>query len=162
MSKQLIEQALSKIREQLDLSSETEYELLEEIRDHMEDAVAEARARGVGEQTAVSSVIKRFGLTDVAQQLQEVHAPWESADAVVACVMPVLSALILRWLVFAPDGTALNWQQLLVRPAFWIVALVALAVPFIQFRQWRYALVGWGVFWAITMMFILFPVVSQW
>ncbi len=162
MSRKRIDQALNEIRKQLDLSSETEHELLEEIRDHMEDAVADAKIKGAEEDAALIDVVERFGLSNVARQLQEVHAPWESADAVLACVIPVISALILRWLIFAPDGTALNWQQLLVRPAFWIVALVALAIPFVQFRQWRYALVGWGVFWAITIIFIVFPVVNQW
>ncbi len=162
MSRKRIDQALNEIRKQLDLSSETEHELLEEIRDHMEDAVADAKIKGAEEDAALIDVVERFGLSNVARQLQEVHAPWESADAVLACVIPVISALVLRWLIFAPDGTALNWQQLLVRPAFWIVALVALAIPFVQFRQWRYALVGWGVFWAITIIFIVFPVVNQW
>jgi hypothetical protein len=96
------------------------------------------------------------------RELQAVHAPWESADAVIACALPVLCTLVLRWLIFSPDGAALNWAQLLARPAFWIVAVAALLVPLLRFQRWRYALAGWSVFWVITLIFALFPVVSQW
>ncbi|HEX6387364.1 MAG TPA: hypothetical protein VF177_22070, partial [Anaerolineae bacterium] len=76
--------------------------------------------------------------------------------------VPVLFAIILRWLAFAPDGSALGWQVLLLRPGFWIVALVALVVPFLQFRQWRFALLGWGFFWLLTIIFIVFPSINRW
>ncbi len=67
----------------------------------------------------------------------------------------MICALLLRWLVFAPDGTALGWQQVLGRPAFWMVALAALLVPLLKFERWRYALVSWGFFWIITVIFAL-------
>ena len=66
-------------------------------------------------------------------------------------------ALVLRWLVFAPDGTAIGWRQVLVRPAFWAVALAALLVPLLKLERWRYALVSWGFFWFMTVIFALGP-----
>jgi hypothetical protein len=93
----------------------------------------------------------------VGQELQAAHAGWGTADAVIATGLPVICALILRWLAFAPDGTALGWPQLLSRPAFWIVALVALLIPLLRFERWRYALVTWVIFWGLTVLFVALP-----
>jgi hypothetical protein len=150
-----IEQILARIQAQLDLDRETEHEVLEEIRSHLEDLVAEAQSQGAGETEALSQAAARFGLEEVGTTLQEVHAGWGTADAVIAAGLPVVCALVLRWMVFAPDGTALGWQQVLIRPAFWAVALAALLVPLLKFERWRYALVSWGFFWIMTVIFVL-------
>ena len=150
-----IEHVLARIRAQMNLDQETEHEVLEEIRAHLEDIAAEAKAQGLDESEALAQAATRFGLEEVGAELQEVHAGWGTADAVVAAGLPVVCALVLRWLVFAPDGTALGWQQVLVRPAFWTVALAALLVPLLKFERWRYALVSWGFFWIITVIFAL-------
>ncbi len=160
--KQAIDLILTEIRAELDLSSETETELLEEVRGHLEDAVETAVSQGQNVETALLDVAERFGARDVGRALQEVHAPWESADAIIACIIPVVAALILRWIVFAPDGSAIGWQEILVRPAFWIVALAALLVPVFQFQRWQYALISWTFFWAITVIFIALPTIQSW
>lgn len=157
-----IDTVLAQIKGQLDLSSQTEHELLLEIRSHLEDAVDEAKKLGMDESEALISVAQRFGGDEVGTALQELHLGWESADAIVACALPVLATLVLRWLIFAPDGTALGWQELLIRPAFWIVAAAALLLPLIQFRQWRYALAGWGFYWMLSVLFVAFPTFSRW
>ncbi|MCA9920757.1 MAG: hypothetical protein KC421_00220 [Anaerolineales bacterium] len=157
-----IDRILADIRTELDLSRETETELLDEIRDHLEDAVETAVSQGKDVEAALLDVAKRFGAQDVGRALQEVHAPWESADAIIACIIPVVATLILRWLVFAPDGSAIGWQEILTRPAFWIVALVALLVPVLQFQRWQYALLSWTFFWAITVIFIALPTIQDW
>jgi hypothetical protein len=76
---------------------------------------------------------------------------------VIAAGLPVLCALALRWLVFAPDGTVLGWHQWLARPAVWIIVAVALLLPLLKFGRWRYALAAWVVFWAITLLFLTWP-----
>ncbi|MDJ0755098.1 MAG: hypothetical protein QNJ45_16370 [Ardenticatenaceae bacterium] len=159
---QKIDRYLEAIRSHLHVSKETEYELLDEIAAHLEDAVVDARQHGLDEDEALADVAARFGLDEVGPALQTVHAPWESADAIMACVVPVVAALILRWLIFAPDGSAMSWQQILLRPAFWIVALVALLVPALQFSRWRYALITWGVFWVLTVIFVTLPNIQNW
>ena len=83
------------------------------------------------------------------------HAGWGTADAVIAAGLPVICALVLRWLVFTPGGTALGWHQVLTRPAFWAVALAALLVPLLKLDRWRYALVSWSFFWMMTVIFVL-------
>ena len=160
--KQAIDLILAEIRAEMDLSRETETELLEEIRGHLEDAVETAVSQGQNVETALLDVAERFGARDVGRALQEVHAPWESADAIIACIIPVVAALILRWIVFAPDGSAIGWQEILVRPAFWIVAFAALLVPVFQFQRWQYALISSTFFWAITVIFIALPTIQSW
>ena len=150
-----IEEVLTRIQSQMHLDREMEHELLEEIRSHLEEAVAEAQAQGVDESTALSEAAARFGVEEVGPTLQAVHAGWAPADAVIAAGLPVVCALVMRWLVFAPDGTALGWSQVLARPAFLVVALSALLVPVLKFERWRYALVSWGFFWLMTVIFVL-------
>lgn len=157
-----IDAVMRQIRQELNLSRETEHELLEEIRTHLEEAVETAVSQGTDPQAAIQQVAERFGVSEVGQALQEVHQPWESADAVLACIIPVVGALLLRWLVFAPDGSAIGWEAVLNRPAFWIVALVALVVPILQFPRWRYAVISWTFFWIISVIFIVLPNSLNW
>ena len=153
-----IEDLLDRLRVQMDLNSEIEHEVLAEIRDHLEESLAQARAAGLSEAEAVAHAAARFGLEEeVGRELQAAHAGWGTADAVIAAGLPVVCALILRWLAFAPDGTALGWPQLLSRPAFWMVALVALMIPLLKFERWRYALVTWVIFWGLTVLFVTLP-----
>ena len=153
-----IDDLLARISAQMDLDGEMKQEVLAEIRDHLEEAVAEARSDGLDEAEALAQAAARFGLEEeVGRELQAAHAGWGTADAVVAAALPVLGALVLRWLAFAPDGTALGWPQLLSRPAFWIVALAALLIPLLKFERWRYALATWILCWMLTVIFIALP-----
>jgi hypothetical protein len=156
-----IDQALARISSRLHLSKEVENELLDEIRTHLEEAAAAARAEGGDEQAALQKVVEQFGLEEVGGQLQQVHAGRESIEAIAATALPVLFALVMRWLVFVPQGSYQAWEQLLSQPVFWVVALAALVVPGILFNRWRFALVGWAVFWLITVIFVTFPQVSR-
>ena len=152
-----VDEVLAHIRARLDLDAETERELLEELRGHLEDAVAAARARGLNEEEALAEAAARFGVEEVGRELQAAHAGWGTADGVVAAALPVVCALVLRWLVFAPDGTAVGWREALVRPTFWVVSLAALVVPLLKFPRWRYALVSWAFFWALSVVFFAWP-----
>ncbi len=158
MSNERIEELLAQIRAQMELDSETEHEVLEEVRTHLEDALTEARAQGVDEEQALSAAYARFGPgVEIGRSLQEAHVGWGTADGVVAAGLPVVCALVLRWLVFAPDGTALGWPELLNRPSFWTIAFLMLLVPLAKFGRWRYAVAGWVIFWALTVLFVTWP-----
>jgi hypothetical protein len=157
-----IESILRQIQAELDLDRETEQEVLAEIRTHLEESVIEAMAAGLSRREALARAAARFGVgQEVGQALQAAHLGQATADAVVAAGLPVLLALILRWVVFAPDGTAIGWQQVLARPTFWAVALAALLVPLLKLERWRYALISWGFFWIMTVIFVLTPAL-QW
>jgi hypothetical protein len=153
-----VDDLLERIRAQMRLDGETEQEILSELRDHLEAAVKVGRAEGLTEAEALDRAASRFGLEEqVGRELQAAHAGQGTADAVVAAALPVICALVLRWLVFAPDGTALDWPQLLNRPAFWTVALAALLIPLLKFERWRYALATWAFFWGLTVLFVALP-----
>jgi hypothetical protein len=157
-----IDQLLAEVAAELRLSQETKQELLSELRDHLEDAWDGAAANGENAETAARQIASRFGGAEVGRALQGVHGQWESAEAILACLIPVLAALVLRWLLFAPDGALVGWRQALAHPFFWIVTLAVLLVPALQFQRWRYALVNWGIFWIITIIFVLGPAVARW
>jgi hypothetical protein len=150
-----VEQHLDRIRAQMDLDRETERDVLEEIRSHLEEVVAAAQLQGLDATAALNEAATRFGAEEVGVELQEVHAGWGTADAVIAAGLPVVCTLVLRWLVFAPDGSALGWPQMLTRPALWVIAAAALLLPLLKFGHWRYALATWFFFWAITVIFAL-------
>ncbi len=153
-----IDQLLDQIRVHMDLESETEYEILAEIRDHLEEAAHEAQAQGLDRAGALAQAAARFGMEEeIGKALQASHIGQGTADAVVAAALPVVGALILRWLAFAPDGTTVGWPQLLSRPAFWIVALAVLLIPILKFERWRYALAAWAFFWMLTVLFVALP-----
>lgn len=162
MDQVTIDQVMEEISQHLRLSKETEHEVLAEIRTHLEDAVSEARATGGDEQLALLKAAEKFGIKEVGDQLQEVHANWESVEVILATALPLVFALILRWLAFAPGGSAIDWAKVLTESGFWIVAVTALIIPGLLFRRWRLALVGWGVFWFLTVIFIVFPSVNHW
>ena len=156
-----VDEVLAHVQEHLELDAETEYEILEEIRLHLEEAVEAARAQGMDEGEALSKVVARFGLEQVRQELQSTHTGWGTADGVIAAALPVICALVLRWLVFVPDGTAVAWRQMLGRPAFWAVALAALLIPLLKLARWRYALASWALFWSLSVIFVALPAM-QW
>jgi hypothetical protein len=157
-----IDQALAQIKENLRLSKEAENEILAEIRSHLEEIEAQSAVQGIDPQEAVKEAIQRFGLEEIGSELQEVHTGWESIEAIVGTALPILFAIILRWLVFTPEGTYLDWTRLFSQPVFWLIAGAALIAPFILFRRWRFALVSWGIFWLITVIFVVFPAVNRW
>lgn len=157
-----ISRLLATIAAELTLSQETKQELLSELHDHLEDAWETAVANGEDSETALHKAIHRFGGAEVGQALQQVHAQWESSEAILACLIPVLAALVLRWVLFTPDGAVAGWQSVLAQPAFWTVAMAMLFIPVLQFQRWRYVLVNWGFFWIVTLIFIFIPAATSW
>jgi hypothetical protein len=150
-----LDTVLTAISAEMNLSKATEWELIEEIRGHLEDAVADARATGLDEDAALLKAAEKFGAAEVGQALQAVHMPWESADALLACFVPVLGGLVLRWLVFAPSGSAVGWPMALSAPAFVVLAVVLLLVPCLQFRRWPYTVTAWLFIWGVSVVFML-------
>jgi hypothetical protein len=156
-----VDRLLERIRAQLDLDAETEHDLLTEIRSHLEEALGAARARGLDQEAALAEVAARFGVDEVGQELQSTHVGWGVADGIIAAALPVVCALVLRWLVFAPGGTAVGWREVLIKPAFWVVALAALLVPLLRFPRWRYALASWAFFWVMSVVFFALRMYSS-
>ncbi len=152
-----VDGVLEQLRGQLRLDSETEHLVIEEIRTHFEDAVSSAMARGVRREEALAAAVARFDPKATGRQLDATHAGWGTAEGVMATGLPVVCALVLRWLVFAPGGATVGWQQVLLRPAFWMVSVAALVIPLLKFSRWRHALASWAFFWFLSLVSMLLP-----
>lgn len=156
-----IDEVLGQIQLRLELEAEAEHDVLEEIRGHLEEAVAEARTRGLDPQQALQQAAASFGVEEAAGELHRTHAGRGTLEGVAAAALPVLFALVLRWLIFAPDGATAAWHEMLSRWGLVVVATVAILVPLLRFPRRRYALVLWAFFWGISLVTALWPGVRR-
>src|SRR5574341_2427407 len=154
-----IDDVLSQIQSGLGLEAETEHEVLEEIRGHLEEAIAAARARGLDEQNALTQAAAAFGVEQTTTQLHEMHAGWGTLEGEAAAALPVIFAIVLRWRIFSPEGTADDWREMLSRPTLGMIAVVAILLPLMRFQRRRYALALWIFFWGLSLITILWPTI---
>jgi hypothetical protein len=152
-----IDDVLQQMQSRLGLEADTQHEVLEEIRSHLEEAVAAARARGLDEQQAVREAASALGVEQTAVELHQTHAGWGTLDGVATAALPVLCALIMRWLIFAPDGTAGAWRELLTAPAFVVIAGATLLLPLLRFPRRRHAIALWTFFWGLSIATAVWP-----
>ncbi len=152
-----IDDVLDQIQARLGLEAEAEHEVLEEIRGHLEEAVAAGRARGLDEQKALAEAARAFGIEETVAELRETHAGWGTLEGVAAAALPVLLALVFRWLIFAPEGTAEAWQESLSRPTLTVIAAVAMLLPLALFARRRYAIALWIFFWGLSVITLVWP-----
>jgi hypothetical protein len=154
-----IDDVLNQIQPCLGLEAEAEHEVLEEIRGHLEEAVAAAKARGLNEQQALKDAAAAFGVEQTTHALREAHAGWGTLEGVATAALPVLFSLVLRWLIFAPPGTADAWQGMLSAPTLIVIAVVAIFVPLLRFPRRRYAIALWIFFWGLSLITLVLPTV---
>jgi hypothetical protein len=152
-----IDDVLSQVQSRLGLEADREDEVIEEIRGHLEEAIAVGTARGLTEEQALVEAAASFGVEQTTAELRSTHAGWGTLDGVAAAALPVICALVLRWLIFAPDGTADAWRQVLTRPALGVIAAVAILIPLLRFPRRRYALASWIFFWGISLATVVWP-----
>lgn len=152
-----IDDVLAQIRPQLRLEAETEQEILDEIRGHLEEAVSTAKARGLDEQHALFQAAAEFGVEQATTELHATHAGWGTLEGIAAAALPVIFALVLRWLMFAPDGTTDAWREMLSRPTLIVIAATAILLPLVRFPRRRYALALWIFFWGLSLVTVLLP-----
>jgi hypothetical protein len=154
-----IDDLLNQIQPRLGLEAETEHEVLEEIRGHLEEAVAAAKARGLDEPQALLEAAAAFGVEQATAELHATHAGWGTLEGIAAAALPVIFTLVLRWLIFAPDGTAGAWREMLSQPALIVIAAVVMLVPLLRFPQRRYAIALWIFFWGLSLVTAVWPTV---
>jgi hypothetical protein len=152
-----VHRILDQIRLRLNLEAEAENEVLEEIRGHLEDAMAAEMATGQDPDQALAAVAARFGIEESALALQATHTGWGTLNGIALAALPVIFTLILRWLIFLPAGTASGWAETLTRPAFWAVVVAAMVAPLLHFSRRRYVLALWTIFWALSLATTLWP-----
>lgn len=154
-----IDDVLHLVQSRLGLEAETEHEVLEEIRGHLEEAVADARARGLDEARALEQAAVAFGVEQTSAELRQTHAGWGAWEGIAAAALPVLFTLALRWLIFAPDGTANAWHEMLSRPILIVIAGVAVLLPVLCFPRRRPAIALWIFFWGLSLITVVLPTV---
>lgn len=152
-----IDDVLRQIQSNLGLEAETEHQVLEEIRGHLEEAMAEAKTRGLDEHHALMQAAAAFGVEEATAELRDAHAGWGLGEGIAAAALPVLLTLVLRWLIFAPDGTAGAWREMLSQPTLAVIAGVAILVPLLRFPRRRYALALWIFFWGLSIITLVWP-----
>ncbi len=150
-----IDDVLDQMRIRLNLEAEAEHELLEEMRGHLEEAVAAAKSAGQNEPTALAQAAARFGIDQTARELQSTHAGRGTLNGIALAALPVIFTLALRWLIFAPDGTADGWREMLSRPVLWLIVVAALVAPLRRFQRRRYVLALWAIFWGLSLATVL-------
>ncbi len=152
-----IDEVVRDIQSHLGLEADVEHEVLEEIRGHLEEAVAAATARGLDAQRALREAATAFGVEQTASALRQTHAGRGTLEGVAAAALPVIFALVLRWLIFAPDGTMDAWRELLTRPVLVMIAIATIAAPLVRFPQRRPAIALWTFFWGLSFVTLVWP-----
>ncbi len=152
-----IDDVLKQIQPRLGLEAEAEHEILEEIRGHLEEAVAAAVSRGLDERQALVDAASAFGVAQASAELRKTHAGWGTLEGVAAAALPVIFTLVLRWLIFAPGGTADAWREMLSPPTLIVIAGVAILIPLLRFPRRRCAIALWIFFWGLSLITVALP-----
>jgi len=149
MNKEL-DRYLSDVASQLNVDPAKEREILGEMRSHLEDAIAEMQAEGLGTDEGVVVALQEFGeAREVGRMLGRLHS--ESANqAVLAAFLPVALALTFKWVMLPLLRDLAHWQASPTPVVFACLALLALLVPGLTFKSWRYGYSVWAFFCLVT------------
>lgn len=145
-----LEKYLAEIANQLSVDPATEKEIVREIERHLEDAAAELQEGGLDGKQSLAQAIDNFGEAwEVGRMLGVLHS--ESANqAVLAAFLPVALALTFKWIVLPLLGSLAHWQAGPTPLIFACLAILALLVPGLTFRKWRYGYGVWAFFSLVT------------
>ena len=145
-----LERYLSEIASQLNVDPATEKEILGEIRAHLDEAMLEISQGGLDAQESLALTLQNFGeAREVGRMLGRQHS--ESANqAVLAAFLPVALALTFKWLLLPLLRNLAHWQASPTPIIFACLALLALLVPGLTLKRWRYGYSVWAFFSLVT------------
>ncbi len=145
-----LQRYLGEIANQLSVEPATEKEILREIQVHLEDSAAELQEGGVDRQESLAQAMANFGEAgEVGRMLGLLHG--ESANqAVLAAFLPVALALTFKWILLPLLGSLGHWQGSPTPFVFASLAILALLVPGLTLRKWRYGYGVWAFFSLVT------------
>ncbi|MDH4209183.1 MAG: permease prefix domain 1-containing protein [Anaerolineae bacterium] len=145
-----LERYLSEIASQLNVDPGQGREILNEIRSHLTEAVAEGLAEGLGPEDSLALAIEEFGeAREIGRMLGRRHS--DSANqAVLAAFLPVCLAITFKWLLLPLLRDVAHWQASPTPVIFSCLALLALLVPGLTFKSWRYGYGVWAFFSLVT------------
>lgn len=141
-----LEEYLAHLARQLYLDRPTKEKILREIRSHLVESAAAFQVRGRSPEESMALAIARFGeAEEVAKMMRQVYA--ESANqAVLAALLPVALTMAFKWVILPFLETLGSWQGN-PTPAITIsLALLALLIPGLTMRRWRYGYAAWAFF----------------
>jgi hypothetical protein len=141
-----LEEYLAHLARQLCLDTPTKEKILEEIRSHLEESAANFRAQGYSPEKSMALAIARFGEAEkVARMMRQVY--FDSANqAVLAALLPVALTMAFKWVILPFLETLGSWQGNPTPAIIISLALLALLVPCLTMRRWRYGYAAWAFF----------------
>lgn len=141
-----LEEYLAHLARQLYVDTPTKEKIVEEIRSHLVESAGEFHQRGHSPEESMALAIARFGeAEEVAKMMRQVYV--ESANqAVLATFLPVALTMAFKWVILPFLETLGSWQGD-PTPAITIsLALLALLIPGLTMRRWRYGYAAWAFF----------------
>ena len=141
-----LEEYLSHLERQLYLDRATKEKILQEIRSHLVESAADFHQKGYSLEESIALAIARFGEAEkVAKMMRQVYV--ESANqAVLAALLPVALTMAFKWVILPFLERVGSWQGN-PTPAITIsLALLALLIPGLTMRRWRYGYAAWAFF----------------
>lgn len=141
-----LEEYLSHLARQLYLDRATKEKILQEIRSHLVESAADLHQKGYSLEESIALAIARFGEAGkVARMMRQVYV--ESANqAVLAALLPVALTMAFKWVILPFLERVGSWQGNST-PAITIsLALLALLIPGLTMRRWRYGYAAWAFF----------------
>jgi hypothetical protein len=141
-----LEEYLGHLARQLYLDTPTKEKILQEIRSHLVESAADFHQKGHSPEESVALAIARFGEAEkVARMMRQVYV--ESANqAVLAALLPVALTMAFKWVIL-PFLEALGSWQGNTTPGISIsLAVLALLIPGLTMRHWRYGYAAWAFF----------------
>ncbi|MGB5932318.1 MAG: permease prefix domain 1-containing protein [Anaerolineae bacterium] len=141
-----LEEYLSHLKRQLYLDRTTNEKILQEIRSHLVESAAGLHQKGYSPEESIALAIARFGEAEkVAEMMRQVYV--ESANqAVLAALLPVALTMAFKWVILPFLERIGSWQGN-PTPAITIsLALLALLIPGLTMRRWRYGYAAWAFF----------------
>ena len=141
-----LEEYLAQLARQLYLDTPTKEKILEEIRSHLVESAAGFHQKGYSPEESMALTIARFGEAEkVAKMMRQVYV--ESANqAVLAALLPVVLTMAFKWVILPFLKTLGSWQGNPTPIITISLALLALLVPGLTMRRWRYGYAAWAFF----------------
>lgn len=141
-----LEEYLTHLDRQLYLDTPTREKILQEIRSHLVELAGDFHRKGYSPEESGALAIARFGEAEkVAKMMRQVYA--DSANqAVLAALLPVALTMAFKWLILPFLETLGNWQGDPTPAIIISLALLALLIPGLTMRRWRYGYAAWVFF----------------
>ncbi len=141
-----LEEYLAHLARQLYVDTPTKEKILEEIRSHLVESAAGFHQKGYSPEESMALAIARFGEAEkVAKMMRQVYV--ESANqAVLAALLPVVLTMAFKWVILPFLETLGSWQGNPTPAIIISLALLALLVPGLTMRRWRYGYAAWAFF----------------